>query len=395
MQKSFIGSALIGHNRYYKIYRDNRRNADQMSLIFNHAKNRVNDLSYFDLLIANEIQDNPNIKKTLFHLQEHFIKTKHHIKQKLEKQIAQMVTQTQTLRNQMQQQVDSIKAMGFDITYNFHDAKDFDSYYIETAHHIKCVLPSEYSQNGYCITYIDFPSAINGLDPLSTLWELENPYMQPVIEFSNKFPTLQNDIINAKREIETLSKSKLSLLLNKEKRASLIQAKNALARHQLTANYLAKLQKRADDYSNLTEEQKDNIKCLLQNIKSINSIATICLDDILTVNTIDNNVGFGSIEQANYKNDYLIEQSKELLSEDEALALSEFINETAHKIVSLSDEQRKEIVSSSKHFINNLEFDGQALDKKVLYAISNTCCKEAMQVYDLKQSQSQTMQNSL
>lgn len=306
-----------------------------------------------------------------------------------------MVTQTQTLLNQIQQQVDSIKTMGFDVTYNFCNPKDDNDYRRETAYHIKCVLPSEYSQSGYWTTYIDLPSAINGLDPLSNIWELENPYIQQVIEFSDKFPTLQDDIINAKQEIETLSKSKLSLLLNKEKRVRLKQAKQVLAHNQLTAKILAKLQNRADVYSNLTKKQKDTIKGLLQNINSISSIATQCLDKVLTVNIINNNVQFIPEEQIKYKNNYLIEQSKELLNEDEALSLSKFINETAHKIVSLSDEQRKEIVNSSKALKDNLKFDGQAFDKNLLYAISNACCEEAVQAYNLKLSQSQTEQDFL
>lgn len=42
MSKSFIGSALIGHNRYYKMHRRNNRvNEDQMSFIFNNSENRV------------------------------------------------------------------------------------------------------------------------------------------------------------------------------------------------------------------------------------------------------------------------------------------------------------------------------------------------------------------
>ena len=120
MPKSFVGRALIGHNRYYKLNRNERTYADQISQIFFYSKNRGNDLSDFDLLLANEIQDNPNIQKTLFHLEENYDKTRHQIKQQLNEQITQMVSQTQKLHNQMQQQVESIKAMGFEVTYFFH-----------------------------------------------------------------------------------------------------------------------------------------------------------------------------------------------------------------------------------------------------------------------------------
>lgn len=384
MSKSFIGSALIGRNLYYNLYDKNRKNFDQQNSLFYFAQDRTMGASNFDILVANEIQNNEEIQKILLNFEDNLAKTKQQTKNNLISKTQQMALQSKNIYNKIQRQIEEIKNMGFDIKYDYYEDSD---YYKETNYHIKSVFPSTQHQYGYATKFIDIPLSVNGFYTLSSDWDLENPFMRPVLNLESKYPTLKSDFTRAKTTFERLSKHKLSLLLNKEKKEEFKKAKNEYTNLKLTIEYMDKLQNKANVYTNLTQKQKETLKDFIQNIKTLKSISAQCLKNIVVIDTIDNNLRFHKQSDINEINDKLVQKSKKLFTKNESVALDEFEKNTAQKIISFSDKQKDEIIDNFNDLKNGFIINEKTIDNNILYSISNNCSNLAVKEYNLQKSQ--------
>lgn len=354
---------------------------DTKDEIIESSTNRYKSVSFFDLLVIRQIHSDSKAQQAILNLSENYNDIIKKAREEVDGKIEQIALKTEQLYKKIEDQVENLRSLGFNIRYPRGDYNDIDE-----AYKAEGIIPELYSYRGYDNECFIFPKYINGINLTSENFSLTNPYEKPLQDFLSKYPNNKNDLKSAKEDLETLKSKKLSLVFSKKKRNELKQAQTAYNKYQSIANTIASLQNNVDFYEKLTLEQKATISELLQNINSIKNLSKESQKYVLKQQLIYKRERINcSSEQINAYHTAVIKQASKKLSKQELINIAELEEHASNKIHSLTDEQAIEIIKSSVGTLHGFEIDGKIVDSSILFEISDNCYEKINKLNALKE----------
>lgn len=377
-QQNLLNQQMMSRSSYssrsrrsYSSYPSSPKLPEKMSVIFDKAKERSKGVSYFDVLMMRAIHSDEKVQQVLLHLEKNYTSINKQTKEKVIAQIQDIAAKTENAYKKAQSQLSSIESMGFKVEYPYREYKLF---FAQDDYNAEGVLPSSEKDNGYRYKGFEFPKTINGLDLNSDAFKLPNPFEKPLNDYLKENPDNETNLQVAKATVEKLSKSKFALMFSKKKRIELDKAQMELSKQQSIAYNIARHQKNAEFYKNLTNEQKAIFADFIQNVKIIKALSNDVKKYIEAEHLIDKNASRAyPTEKINTYHSAVVKQAACALSQDEILTLAEFEERASNKILSLSDAQAKEIIKNSSGLTTTFEIDGKVIDSSILYELSDSC----------------------
>lgn len=352
-------------------YRSTPRLPEKMAYILEKAENRDKGVSYFDVLMIRAIHSDEKAQQAIIHIANNHSAINAKNRADAVKRIQALAAQTQEVYNESQTNFESIKAMGFDIEF---PAREYSMFYNETPYDVKGYIPSTSSKDNYTYNYFKFPKFINGLDTNNVDLSLANPYTTQFDEYVAAHPNNDNLLMQAQQEFDKLNKNKLALAFSKKKRESLEQARITRDKHQSIAKSIAQLKGRVDFYNNLSIDQKTIFRSFIRNIQVLRELSKEAEKYVKVERLIDKNASMAcSTKEINAYHSAVVKQAASLLSKDEIVTLAQFEEKASNKILSLSDEQAKQIIKNSAGQESVFEIDGKEIDKSILFELSDSC----------------------
>ena len=102
-----------------------------------------------------------------------------------------------------------------------------------------------------------------------------------------------------------------------------------------------------------------------------------------------------STKEINTYHSTVVKQAASLLSQEEIVTLANFEEKASSKILSLSDEQAKQIIKNSAGQESVFEIDGKEIDKSILFELSDSCLDRIEELSAAKEAKTHEEENGL
>lgn len=374
-------------------YRSAPRLPEKMSYILDKAEDRGKGVSYFDVLMLRLIHSDEQTQQVILNLANNYNNINAKTRADVILKIQNLANQTQNVYNTAQTNFESIKAMGFNVEF---PAREYSMFHNETPYDVKGYIPSTSSKDGYTYNYFKFPKFLNGLDTTKVDLTLANPFTTLLDEYVAAHPNNDSLLKQAQQNVDNLGKSKLALAFSKKKREALEEARSIRDKHQEISTNIAQLQEKVNFFSKLSVEQKVTFKDFIRNIEEIRTLAKEAEKYVKAERLIDKNASMVcSTKEINTYHSAVVKQAASLLSQEEIVTLANFEEKASSKILSLSDEQAKQIIKNSAGQESVFEIDGKEIDKSILFELSDSCLDRIEELSAAKEAKTHEEENGL
>ena len=336
---------------------------EKMSKVLESAKDRKKDyVSYFDLLVIRAIHSDEKAKNAILKLSENYTRIHNENLAAINTKILTFKPIAQTYLNKVTFLKDQVANLGFIIS----SETMYGMYY-----------PSGKNDSGK-ITYSTpkLPYTFNGVKLTAEMVKSGiNPYQEVLDKFNAKHPNIENQYEEMMKKHDALAKKKLLLKLSRKKRRELsdlnYNAKNLKCLCETKQEHI----KHVEHYASLNDSQKQMMLALFD---ACDKVKDVCgkVKNLDSTHTLLNGYSASNDKKQQKYSFYLeslLVKSSKCLSEEEKQALIDFEAKAAEKILSLTDEKAKQILSTFSGREACLDIDGEKIPNEILYELSDSC----------------------